>query len=144
MFCFRVWIDKVKPKTSAVHNFVAASIRRNVLLPPCCVFVVSILKKKMSLFAAANMNYNSGLSLTFLRLRMSEKKSLNNIILLFSGLVLQMVMYFKKFSFSDLYWIIWHTSPLCSGKCRFWWISLINDIKYRSLYHSCTARALSF
>lgn len=34
---------------------------------------------------------------------MSEKKSLNIIILLFSGLVLQMVMYFKKFSFSSFH-----------------------------------------
>lgn len=57
----------------------------------------------MSLSAVSNMNNNSGLVLTFLRLH--SEKSLNVIILLFSGLVLQMVINFKSFIFR-LYWII--------------------------------------
>lgn len=65
------------------------------------------------------MNNNSGLLLTFLRVCLHfsgfalTEKSLNVIILLFSGLVLQMVIYFKSFIFR-FYWIIWRTSLLCS------------------------------
>lgn len=93
MYCFHGWIDEnVKPKTSAVQNFVTAPILPNIHLRPSQVFVVLIGGGP----AVSNLNNNSGLLLTLLRLCLhTSEKSPNIILLLFSGLVLQMVIYFS-------------------------------------------------
>lgn len=104
----RTWSWRLQPcKTLSLHRYYIISIY------PRATFCGIDLWKKMSLSDVSNMNNNSGLLLTFLRLYSQTSEKSLNIIILFSALVLQMVIYFKSF-ISKLYWIIWPTILHCS------------------------------